>query len=117
MLTKAKVLIVSEDPDFAVTIKKHLMGFPIEITTVESAEKAIELSYAEGFAILITGYALTDITGLDVVSFIRKTPQNMNIPSVILFDKMPDEVTFARAQKFGLLEFLSIPYSASSITS
>jgi len=114
MFVKPKLLIVCESEEVTKKISRELIGFPIELVKASSAEKAIEQAYQDEFAIIVTVSQLGDMTGIEVINFIRSTDKNRNSPAMIISPVIPDKETFLQTQNISMLEFLVSPYELSS---
>lgn len=114
MFVKPNLLIVCESEELTRKISKELIGFPVNIEKAATAENAIEQAYQKEFAVLITISQLSEMSGLEVIDFIRSTENNRNIPAILIADEIPDTETFVKIFKIGMLEFLLAPYDLSS---
>jgi DNA-binding NtrC family response regulator len=68
-----RVLIVDDDPDVLATTEAILCDV-CEVVTASNGEKAIQLLDAERFDAVCTDYAMTGMTGLDVIRYSSQLP-------------------------------------------
>ena len=96
---------------FVVSALEH-DGF--EVTQAKSGFEALKILPKERFNIIVTDVNMPDINGLELVAFLRKTPQHKNTPVIIISTEasVRDQ---ERGIALGANAFLSKPFEPDDL--
>ncbi|TXT56017.1 MAG: putative Histidine kinase [Candidatus Thorarchaeota archaeon] len=99
-----QVLFVDDDPDTLVIARRFLQKHAeLEVTTVDSAEKAIEVIDTMDFDVLVTDYEMSPMNGLDLLRILRE--KNEILP-IIVFTGMSREEVAIKALNLGATQYV-----------
>jgi len=91
-MSKAKILIVDDEPDIVVILRRVLEVNGYEVSVVTTGKGALERNLQEDFDLILLDITLPDISGYEVCSKLKKdTPR-----------KIPVLLLSARAQQSDL---------------
>lgn len=103
-----RILVADDDPTLRMIVKGGLKAGGHEVVTVESGAEAWEKLRQEHFPIVITGWMMPGIDGLQLTALIRKTPRESYTYVVMLTGKNKRE-DFLKAIQAGVDAFLPKP--------
>jgi CheY-like chemotaxis protein len=78
------VLLVDDNIPYLVALQDTLEPLGVEVVMAESGEEALRHILQRDFAIVIMDLMLTDMTGFEVCSLIRRRDRCRNLPIVIV---------------------------------
>lgn len=105
-----RVLIVDDEVDFLILIKKRIESWGYRVITASNGEEAIEALDSAHPHVIILDYVMPDINGIELLRKIRKT--NKKIPA-LMFSAQPTMKAMAEAQELGIVAF--IPKESSMV--
>jgi two-component system, chemotaxis family, chemotaxis protein CheY len=108
--TRSLVRAILEDPVFTDAVG------PIEIAEAESGFDAMRLLPRVRYELIITDINMPDVNGLELIRFIRKSPQYRATPLVII-STQATERDVERGRKLGADEYVPKPFSAELLRS
>jgi len=113
-MTGKKVLVVDDEVHIihVVAIKFRNNGY--DVLTAENGSIGYEIACQEQPDIIVTDFQMPVMTGLEMVSKLRKTDQTKNIP-VILLTARGFAIDDEQRQNLGISEFLSKPFSPKEL--
>ncbi len=103
-----KILIIDDDKLIRKVFKMTLIKEGFDIIEAEDGESGLSLVRSERPDLVITDYQMPGISGLDVLSEIRKL--KINLP-VILLTAFGDVVLTIKSIQFGAFDYLEKPVS------
>lgn len=106
-----KILLVDDDIDF---LEEVVSIFEIDCpeleilqtSNVKTAKEIIEIEYPD---LLITDWEMPFESGLELISFVRKTKQIKHIPIILCTGKMTNMNNLQTAFKYGVNDFIRKP--------
>jgi DNA-binding response OmpR family regulator len=111
-MSRAKVLIIDDEPSVADALKTILEDHGYETALAHTGSAGLEQSAAQRFDLTITDYQLPDMSGLDVLVAMRGCA--VACPVLIITAYPSPELRAAAAER-GALDLLSKPFLPSDI--
>lgn len=106
-MPKSCVLVVEDQNDFLTLLKLVLEGEGYYVSAAEDGEKAIELLKEFRPAAIVTDLMMPEVTGIDLIEHVRKTPELERIPIIAV--SAGDREMLEEAKKAGATETLKKP--------
>lgn len=107
-----KVLIVDDEKNIRLTLKKALEKLELEIETAVSGEEALELLTKGGLALVLLDLRLPGMDGMEVLKRMRE----MNyMTKVIIITAHGTVENAVEAMKLGAVDFIQKPFIAEEI--
>jgi two-component system, chemotaxis family, chemotaxis protein CheY len=103
--TRSLVRAILEDPAFAGAVGA------VEIVEAQSGFDAMRLLPRARYDLIITDINMPDVNGLELIHFIRKSPQYRTTPLVII-STQATERDVERGRKLGADAYVPKPFSA-----
>lgn len=112
-----KILIVEDSPAMRGLIASIIdeVG-DCEVVEVSNGFEALRQLPRERFALIITDINMPDINGLELLSFVRKSPQSADTP-VIIVTTESSETDRDRGMALGANAYLTKPFEPESLVS
>lgn len=104
---KEKILIVDDEPDILITLKKILQDEGFLITCISNGKEAIDFFKADSFDLVITDLKMPGIDGLEVLRQIKKV--NANTEVIILTGYGTIENAIEALKNDGAYDFITKP--------
>ncbi len=98
-----KVLIVDDDPNIRLIFKETLKMDGYNVVTASTGIKALELMLEDNFNLLILDIKMPVIHGLEVLSLIRESGNNIPIIICTAFEGMKDDFVIKSSNIFEYL--------------
>ena len=109
------ILVVDDAEDCIATLDLALQAVPgIVIRAQKSAEAALAFLERDTVSAVITDIHLPEMTGLELVTRIRKDPRFRTLP-ILVVSADTDPETPARALDLGANAYFAKPYSPSAM--
>jgi len=105
-----RVLIVDDEIDFLILIKKRIESWGYRVITAASGDEALEALNTTSPRVIVMDYMMPDINGIELLRKIRET--NKKIPA-IMFTAQPTMKAMAEAKELNILAF--IPKESSMV--
>ncbi|EMY69191.1 PAS domain S-box protein [Leptospira vanthielii serovar Holland str. Waz Holland = ATCC 700522] len=110
-----KILIVDDEEDIRIALKRVLSREGYQIELAESAAEAIRrISSGETFSVAISDILMSGMSGIDFTKFIAE--KNINLP-VILITGNPNLSSAESAIRYHAFEYISKPVDRTQILS
>lgn len=103
-----KVLIVDDEALIRNFLFEALKRKGLEVKTVESGEKAINALKEDSFDLVVTDLKLPGISGMDVLSYVKKSCPQTLVIMITAFGTIENAV---EAMKLGAFHYLIKPFS------
>lgn len=114
-MTMDKILIVDDEEDIRVALKRVLSREGYQIELAESASEAIQrISSGEPFSVVISDILMSGMSGIDFTKFIAE--KQINLP-VILITGNPNLSSAESAIRYHAFEYISKPVDRTQILS
>jgi two-component system chemotaxis response regulator CheY len=110
-----RVLIVDDSSAMRAFVRAALEeDGSIDVVESTSGFEALRILPRESFDVVIVDVNMPDINGLELVSFLRKTPQHRNTPVIIISTEASSRDQ-ERGIALGANAFLSKPFEAEEL--
>ncbi|MCG8636674.1 MAG: response regulator [Desulfobacterales bacterium] len=107
-----KVLLVDDEKEFLEIMSERLTARGMEVTTAESAGKALSLIETESFDAIVMDFQMPEIDGMDALKAIKdKKPEQQ----IILLTGYATVEKTVEAMKIGATDFLEKPADIESL--
>jgi two-component system chemotaxis response regulator CheY len=106
--TRALVRAILEDAE----LEKQIGS--VEVTEAESGFDAMRFLPRKHFDLVVTDINMPDINGLELISFIRKSPHSKDTP-VLVISTQAAERDIARGLSLGANAFVAKPFSREGL--
>lgn len=103
-----KILIVDDEPDIIEYLSLLLERAGYEWVGAAHPKEALQFANAETFSIIITDMMMPDMSGLEMVPYIRASSHNAKTPIVVLSGALTDANLLA-LEKLGIIDVMSKP--------
>lgn len=114
-MTRARVLLVEDDPTFRRYVCLALDDMPVDIVEVETIHAARQ-ALAEGrFALLITDLTLADGDGLELLTYLQAEPAARGDARIVVLSGGISAATARRAITLGASRILDKPVSMRTL--
>jgi CheY-like chemotaxis protein len=109
------VLLIDDREDCITTLDLALERLPgVVLRSAHTAEEALEMLHHIPMAAVITDIQLPNMTGLELISRIRRDPALKRLPIVVV-SADPDPSTPRHALQLGANAFFAKPFSPGAI--
>lgn len=105
-MAKARILLTDDDIDLRDLYKLRLESEGFEVLTASDGEESIGIIREEMPDLIITGIMIPKMSGLDLLSELKKDPILQEIPVIILTALLQDVIK-VRSLMYGADDFLS----------
>ncbi|MFH1021146.1 MAG: response regulator [Pseudomonadota bacterium] len=111
-LQGVKVLLVEDDQWIRDSLRRFFANENCALMVVESGEDALEIVKGNGCDIIITGYRLP---GMDGLEFLKRAERiNARLKKILLTSDM-SEAVISEAFRLGVHEFIEKPFSTEEM--
>ena len=112
-----RVLVADDDPEICTLIKTILRNASFEVMVCPDAESAlVHLQRDKPYDILISDFMLPGISGIELITMVRASPQTARIP-ILMISGHSNYAMDARAKSAGADHFLNKPFTLSQLRS
>jgi DNA-binding NtrC family response regulator len=108
-----KILLVDDEKDFLDVMSERIEARGMEVTTADSAEKAIESVESGGYDAIILDLMMPGMDGLQALKAIKK--KNPDLQVILLTGHATVEKGI-EAMKLGAMDFLEKPADINKLT-
>ena len=102
-MTKLKILLVDDEPDFLRIMGLHIKSWGYELVTASSGEDGIAAVKCDKPDVVILDYVMPDMDGLKALRQIRKIDSKL---PVIMFTANPDIKSIKGSKKLGVSAYI-----------
>ena len=110
----ARILVIDDDPFFRTLLRVHLThaGYAVQVAE-DAVEGGKELLHAQ-FDLVICDINMPFLTGIELVSLLRRTAETASIP-VIFASSKRDSSTLVEAEALGAAGYLVKPFQSEQL--
>ncbi len=108
-----KILVVDDEQLIRWTLEQHLVKEGYDVTTVESAEKGLELINEEAPDLVLLDNRLPDMSGLQLLEKINVQERGLMVIMITAYGMVE---TAVKAMKLGAYDYISKPFNLEEIT-
>ncbi|MBT5717162.1 MAG: response regulator [Opitutae bacterium] len=106
-----RILVVDDDENNRDVLTKRLQRFGHQVTTIESAEKAIELLYQEEFDVILLDMIMPGMNGDEALAQIKYNRRLQKLP-VIMISGLDQMDGIVRCIEIGAEDYLPKPFDS-----
>lgn len=110
--TTKKILLVDDEETLRLSVKQVLSEDGYEVITAKNGTEALGLTRAESFDLVITDLRMPGLSGLQLVSEIKKTTP---LTKVIIISAYGSMETMIEAMRLGANDFVAKPFKVNSM--
>ena len=111
----SRVLVADDDPEICTLINTILARGPYDVTLCSDAESAlVHLRTDAPYDILISDFMLPGISGIDLITQVRKDAATRRMP-IVMISGHNNYAMDARAKAAGANAFLNKPFTLSQL--
>lgn len=117
MFKDFKFLIVDDIPATRRILKRYLYKLEVEfssVTEAHSGHRAISLLQTGKFDVVICDLNLQDVSGLEVLSYVRSTERTKNLPFIIMTSEQ-DRMGVTMAVSGGVSSYILKPITLGNV--
>ncbi|MBF0431180.1 MAG: response regulator [Fibrobacteria bacterium] len=104
-----KILLVDDEPDILMTVKKRLQISGYEVDTAENGREALEKVKTYEPDLVVLDVMMPEINGYEVCRTLRESPETQNLPIIMLTAKAQNFDKFW-GQEVGASKYLTKPF-------
>ncbi len=112
--TRAKILIVDDEPDYANTIQCRLEWYHYKVTTAANGKEALEKAADEKPDLILLDTSMPVMSGHEMLERLRKHPDLKNIP-VIMVTVLCEPQDIATASSYGIADYVVKPFDFTEL--
>jgi len=109
-LSRAKILVVDDDPDILSLVRYNLEREGFSVLTAENGQDALQLVRSQSPQAIILDLMLPEVDGLEVFRQVKRDPTLSGIPVIMLTAK-GEEVDRVVGFELGADDYLTKPFS------
>ncbi len=109
IMTSVPILIVDDNPANLHSFEKMLAEMEVEVTKVDSGEKALQVLFDKVFALILLDVQMPSMSGFEVATHIRQDRKNDMTPIVFITAFSHDLQKITEAYKEGATDFIQKP--------
>jgi CheY-like chemotaxis protein len=110
-----KALVVDDQPSIRRVVRTYLeMVQRCEVSEAENGVDAIKQLLASPFDLIITDLVMPEMTGLELLGYVRRHDNLRHIP-VIMLTSQGDETDRRKAMALGVNDYLVKPFAPMSM--
>jgi two-component system response regulator AtoC len=108
-----KILVIDDEKLIRWTLEQHLVKEDYEVSTVESAEKGLELIAEDQPDVILLDNRLPEMTGLDFLEKINAHERGLMVIMITAYGMVE---TAVKAMKLGAYDYISKPFILEEIS-
>ncbi len=112
--TKARILIVDDEPDYVSTIKHHLEWSNYEIITAADGKEGLEKAASERPDLILLDTSMPVMDGHETLEHLSKDPELRSIP-VIMVTAACEMDDIATASSYGIVDYIAKPFDFTEL--
>lgn len=112
--TRAKILIVDDEPDYVSTIQCRLEWYHYEVITAADGQQGLEKAADEKPDLILIDTSMPVINGHEMLERLRKNPALKDIP-VIMVTALCEPQDIATASSYGIADYVAKPFDFTEL--
>lgn len=109
-----RILIIEDDAETRILIKKSLESADMTVDTVWSGEKGVEAAASGAFDCVVLDLMMPGMDGFQVIDTLKSSSQTSHLPVVVVTAKL-DEDSRQRAMDLGAAHYLVKPFNIQEL--
>ena len=106
-----RVLLAEDNESLAHMLERFLAAQGCQVVLAKTGSDALRSLEIEEFGLLVLDLRLPEVSGIEVLQRLRRTPQGANLPVVIMTGYYKGEKFADGARKLGVQHYLEKPFS------
>jgi DNA-binding response OmpR family regulator/tetratricopeptide (TPR) repeat protein len=106
-----RVLLAEDNAPLAQMLGNFLASLKLEAVVASTGTEALEILDSSPVDILILDLRLPELSGIEVLQRLRRTPRGASLPVIIMTGVYKDERYAAAARKLGVKHYLCKPFT------
>ena len=111
---KARILVIDDDPFFRRLLQSHLSHAGYAVQVAEDAVEGGKALLHPDFDLVLCDINMPFMTGLELVSLLRASPETASIP-VVLASSRKDPKTLMDSENLGAAGYLVKPFRSEQL--
>src|SRR5687768_17395670 len=111
-MTKARILLIKDDPGTGAALQKVLSAEGFEVQLVRRGDEALKQAGLASYDLVITDFKLPGLSGLDLIRQLHQA--NPKLPIIMMTAHGTTE-TAIEATKLGACEYLTKPFEVDEL--
>ncbi|MHC4808394.1 MAG: response regulator [Planctomycetota bacterium] len=107
--SRAKILVVDDEPDYVSTVQCRLEWCHFEVITAANGQEGLEKAVNEEPDLILLDTGMPVMNGYEMLEHLRKDPELKNIP-VIMVTVLCEPQDIATASSFGIADYIAKPF-------
>jgi DNA-binding NtrC family response regulator len=108
-----KILVIDDEKLIRWTLEQHLVKEGYEVTTVDTAEKGLELIIEDTPDIVLLDNRLPEMTGIEMLEKLRVRERGLTVIMITAYGLVESAV---KAMKLGAYDYISKPFNLEEIS-
>jgi len=110
----AHVLVVDDNADMREYLARLMRGAGHRVTAVSGGASALEAARTQQFDLVVSDVMMPGVSGLDLVSALRRTPQSADVPVLLLSARAGQEASIEGLEA-GADDYMFKPFVAAEL--
>jgi len=107
--SKAKILVVDDEPDYLNTIQCRLEWYNYEVVTACNGKEGLEKAIREKPSLILLDTNMPIMNGHEMLERLRNAPEIKDTP-VIMVTALCDARDISRASSLGICDYIAKPF-------
>jgi len=112
--SRAKILIVDDEPDYITTIQCRLEWSQYDVITANNGQEAIEKTINEKPDLILLDTSMPVMNGHEVLEQLRQYPELKDIP-VIMVTALCEPKDISKASSYGIADYVAKPFDFAAL--
>jgi len=112
--TRAKILVVDDEPDYISTIQRRLQWCHYDVIVATSGEEGLEKAADEKPDLVLLDTSMPVMNGHEMLERLRKHPDLNDIP-VIMVTALCEVQDIATASSYGIADYVAKPFDFTEL--
>ena len=112
--SRARVLVVDDEPDIVSTVKYRLEFCEFEVVTATNGKEGLEKAATEKPDIILLDISMPVMNGHETLERLKNSPELKDIP-VIMFTAFSDAKDVAKAVELGVTDYVTKPFDYTDL--
>jgi len=113
-LTRAKILVVDDEPDYISTIQCRLEWCHYKVITATDGQEGLDKAISEKPDLVLLDTSMPVMNGHEMLERLRKHPDLRDIP-VIMVTALCDVQDIATASSYGVADYVAKPFDFTQL--
>ena len=106
-----RVLLAEDNASLALMLRNFIASLKLEVVVAATGAEALRILGSSAVDILLLDLRLPEVSGIEVLQRLRRTPRGANLPVIIMTGVYRDERHAVAARKLGVKHYLCKPFT------